>query len=99
MSAPPPSDFLRRALEAYRKHGRGFTVAHDGREEAHYGLAEELEENLAEESDARGLLLLARKVLAEYDPEWEAVLIDSRREGIYVLVVGEEGSRTLGEFR
>jgi hypothetical protein len=98
---PPPdrTDLLRRARDAYRAHGRGFFVAHDGREERHYGLLEELEENLAEESDARGLLVVARKAVEGYDPEREAVLIDSRPEGIYVLIVGEEGSRTLGESR
>lgn len=98
---PPPdrTEILRRGKEAFREHGRGFVVVHDGREERHYGLLEELEENLAEESDARGLLIVARKAVEEYDPEREAVLIDSRPEGIYVLIVGEKGSRTLGEFR
>ncbi len=89
---------LRRADEAYRERGRGFLVAHDDRVEPHYGLAEELEENLAEESDSRALLAVAHKAIEEYDPEREAVLIDSRPEGIYVLIVGERGSRTLGEF-
>ncbi len=95
---PDRPELLRRAREAYREHGRGFVIMHDGREEGYYGLGAELEESLAEECDSRGLLEVARRAIEGYDPEREAVLIDSRPEGIYVLIVGEKGSRTLGEF-
>ncbi|MGE5346340.1 MAG: hypothetical protein ACM3JH_10320 [Acidithiobacillales bacterium] len=99
MASSDRAELLRRARDACRAHGRGFIVAHEGREERHCGLLEELEENLAEESDARGLLIVARKAVEEYDPEREAVLIDSRPDGICVLIVGEKGSRALGTLR
>jgi hypothetical protein len=99
MSAPTRPELLRRARDAYHAHGRGFTIAHEGREEAHYGLPEELDDALAEESDASGLVAVARTAIEEYDPEREAVLIDSRSDGILVTIVGENGPRTLGRFR
>jgi hypothetical protein len=33
-----------------------------------------------------------------YNPEQDAVVIDSRQEGIYVLIVCENRTQTLGEI-
>jgi hypothetical protein len=39
-----------------------------------------------------------RESVEAYDPETEAVVINSREEGIYVLIVGQGRTQTLGEI-
>ncbi len=98
MPSPNRAEILRRAKEVFCEHGRGFVVVLDDREETHYGFLPELEERLGDDPDARGLLSVTESALGLYRLEAEAVVIDSRREGIYVLIVGEDRSQTFGEI-
>lgn len=83
---------------AFREDGRGSVVMLDYREEPHYGFLPELEERLGDEPDAKRLLSATVQVLDGYNPENEAVVIDSRPEGIFVLIVSDGGTRMVGEI-
>ncbi len=98
MPAPDRAEILRRAKEAFHEHGRGFVVVLDDREESHYGFLPELKERLGDEPEAEGLISITESVLSLYRPECEAVVIDSRPEGIYVLIVSEDWTQTFGEI-
>jgi sugar/nucleoside kinase (ribokinase family) len=98
MSSPNRAEILRRAKEAFREHGRGFVVVLDERREPHYGFLDEPRSLLADEPDAEGHLSVTDSALSLYRPEEEAVVIDSRAEGIYVLIAGEDRSQTPGEI-
>ncbi len=98
MPAVDRAEIMRRAKDAFREHGRGFVVVMEDREEPHYGFLPELEELLEGEPEAKTLLDAAFVALELYQPDREAVVIDSRPEGIYVMVVWASGVWTVGEI-
>lgn len=95
MPAPDRAEIPRRAKDAYREHGRGFVVV-DDREEPHCGLLPELEELLEDEPGAETLVASLVLALRIYVPEREAVLVDSRPEGIDVKIVSETETLVIG---
>jgi hypothetical protein len=56
MSSPSRAEILHRAKEAFRKHGPGFVVVVEDREEPHYGVLPEVEERLEDDPDAKTLI-------------------------------------------
>lgn len=98
MPAPDRTEILRRAKEAFREHGRGFVVVVEDREEPHYGLLDELRENPAEEPEADTLIEATEFALRAYVPEAEAVVIDSRPEGIFVVIISSFATWPVGEI-
>ncbi len=95
---PDRTELLRRAREAYREDGRGVLLLIGGREEPHYALREELEERLGDEPNARSLLDWVFVDLNMFGPPEEAVVVDDRPDGIYVLVIREAGACLVGSF-
>jgi len=98
MPAPDRAKILRRAKEAFREHGRGFVVCLDDRDEPHYGFLPKLKERLRDEPDAKTLPAAAFVAVEQYHPDREAVVIDSRPEGIYVMVVWDGGTWMVSEI-
>ena len=98
MPAPNRAEILRRAREAFREHGRGFVVVVEGRGEPHYGFVDELQKALTDDEDDADFLKAAGEAVAAYDPQTEAVVIDERAEGIFIVIVGPADTRVIGEF-
>jgi hypothetical protein len=98
MPAPDRAEILRRAKDAFREHGPGFVVVVEDREEPHYGFLDELQKLLGDEPETRELISATESALMLYRPDEEAVVINSRGEGIYVLIVGPDRTQTLGEI-
>jgi hypothetical protein len=96
MPHPDRKGLLRRAAEASKKHGRGILVI-EGRDVPHYGFLDELQRSLADEAEATTILMAAEEAVNFYDPTTEAVVIDERTEGIFVLIVGAAETRVVGE--
>jgi len=57
-----------------------------------------VQELLADEPVAQGLLRVSESALGLHRPEEKAVVIDFRQEGIYVLIVGQDRTQTLGQI-
>ena len=89
-------EIIQRAKDAFREHGRGFVVLLDDREEPHYGFLPEFQELLEAEPDAKDLIDAVRIALETYIPEHEAVVVDSRPEGIDVMVLWLGRTWTVG---
>jgi hypothetical protein len=98
MPRPDRAEILRRAKDTFREHGRGFVVVVEGRDEPHYGFPDELQHALADEEEAVGIVKAAAGAVAAYDPQREAVVIDERAEGIFVVIVGPVQTRVIGEL-
>ena len=98
MPAPNRAELLRRAREAFLEQGRGFVVVVEGRDEPHYGFIDELQKALTDDEDDADFLKAAAEAVAAYDPETEAVVIDERAEGIFIVIVGSTETRVIGEF-
>jgi len=64
----------------------------------HYGFLDELQKSLADQDEAAGIVKAAEEAVAAYDPETEAVVIDERSEGTFVVIVGAAETRVVGEF-
>ena len=98
MPAPNRAETLRRTKGVSREARRGFVVVIEGRDEPHYGFVDELQKALANEAEAARIVKAAEEAVAAYDPEKEAVVIDERAEGIFVLIRSEIETRVAGEF-
>ena len=98
MSHPDRRELLRRAGEAYREFGHGVLLLMEGREEPLYAFREELEERLGDEPDAKRLLDWIFVALTTFRPPEEAVVLDDRPDGIYVLVIREAGTCLVGSL-
>jgi hypothetical protein len=97
----PPLDrreIVIRAKEAFQKYGRGFLLMLDDHENPRYGSLPELEKRLGDDPDAKALIQSAVTALESYDPEREAVVIDSRPDGIFAMVVWKHGLRIVGKI-
>ena len=97
MPAPSRAEILRRAREAFPEDRRGFVVVVEGRDEPHYGFVDELQKALTDDEDDADFLTAAAEAVAAYDPETEAVVIDEQSERIFVVIVGPEETRVIGE--
>jgi len=85
------------AKEAFREHGRGFVLMLDDREKPRYGFQPELEKKLGDAPDAKALIESAVLAVESYDPEREAVVIDSRPDGVFAMVIWKHGTRIVGK--
>ena len=70
----------------------------EGQEEPLYAFREELEERLGDEPDAKRLLDWIFVALTTFHPPEEAVVLDDRPDGIYVLVIREVGTCLVGSL-
>lgn len=84
------------SLDGFRFTGRGVVVTFDNGDEVRYSTIENLRGALTDAPELEGLLGVAGNAVASYDPETEAVVIDSRHEGISLYVVRADGVETLG---
>ena len=98
MPAPERAEILRRVREAFLEHGRGFVIIFEDREEPRYGLFDDLRTSLPDEAEAATILMAVEKAVVAYDSKTEAVVIDERAEGIFVLIRSEIETRVAGEF-
>jgi len=98
MPAPNRAEIPRRARDAFHTDGLGFIVVVERRYERHYGFLDELERALTSEEEAVKIVKAAKEAVAAYDPETEAVVIDERAKGIFVVIVGATETRVVGEF-
>ncbi len=88
MPHPLRLELLRRALEGYRRHGRGYLVLRHDRNTVSYSTEGELEEILAEdETAAEGLLQTTVDTVASYVPGPEAVVVNATPEGVFLLLI------------
>lgn len=91
-------EIVKLAKEAFREGGRGFVSMLDDREKPHYGFLPELKEKLGAEPDAKALIESAVIAVESYDPEREAVVIDSRPDGVFAMVIWKRGTRIVGKI-
>ncbi len=96
MSSPDRTEILRRAKEAFLKHGRGFLILMADRDDPHYSFQSEIEAGLRDDPDAKGLLAWIGLALETYRPETEAVVVEERPDGLNVLVIREGGTTIVG---
>jgi hypothetical protein len=96
MPSPDRAEILSRAEEGFREQGRGYVVLMNDRGEPHDGFLDELRESLADEPDAETLIKATEFAVEVYVSEKEAIVIDSRPEEIYVMVVWDGGTLMVG---
>lgn len=65
-------------------------------EDARYTTIEDLRGALAKAPELAGLIEVAGKAVASYDPEWEAVVLESGPDAVSVFLVREAEVVTLG---
>jgi hypothetical protein len=92
-------ELLRRALEGYRQHGRGYLVLRHDRNTLSYSTAGELEQLLADDEAASDeLLRLAADTIASYVPGPEAVVVNATPEGVFLLQISATDVAGVGEI-
>jgi hypothetical protein len=84
------------AREGFRIAGRGVLVMFDDEDLERYSTVEDLREVLAKAPELEGLVQVAEEAVAAYDPEREAVVLESRYEAVSVILVRETEVVTLG---
>jgi hypothetical protein len=84
------------AREGFRSAGRGVVVTFDDQEDVRYSTIEELRGALAKAPELAGLFEVAANAVETYDPEREAVVLESRYEAVGVILVRETEVVTLG---
>ena len=70
----------------------------EGQEVPLYVFREELEERLGDEPDAKRLLDWVSIALATFRPPDEAIVLEDRTDGIYVLVIRDVGACLVGSL-
>lgn len=99
MPHPLRLELLRRALEGYRQHGRGYLVLRHDRNTLSYSTAGELEQLLPDDGPASdGLLRLAADAIASYVPGPEAVVVNGTPEGVFLLQISAKDVVGIGEI-
>ena len=99
MAHPLRLELLRRALEGFRQHGRGYIVLRHDRNTLSYRTEGELEELLADdEPGAEGLLQMAVDTIASYEPGPQAVVVNATPEGVFLLRVSRDFVVGVGEI-
>jgi hypothetical protein len=71
-------------------------VTFDDQDEVRYSTIGELRVPLTKAPELTGLLRVAAEAVASYDPECEAVVLESRHEAVSVFLVREGEVVTLG---
>ncbi len=89
------SDTIDRARLAFDRVGRGCIVSLAD-SEPRYATMGEITPRLSALREAQMLLTAISEAVETYDPLREAVLVVESEHAIDVLVLGEEGSRTIG---
>jgi hypothetical protein len=90
---------IERARLAFYQAGRGcFLRLRDGmaEDEERYGSKDEIKAALANEPDAKALVAAVIWAVGTYDPIREAVVVESIRDEIRVLVVREDDAEDVG---
>lgn len=98
MPAPDRAEILGGVKEAVHEYGRRHVVLLDNRDQPHYGFPDELQRVLVIEEEAAGIVKAAAEAVAAYDPQREAVVIDERAEGIFVVIGGPAETRVFSEL-
>jgi hypothetical protein len=103
---PPPRVGLNRdvssnairahAREGFRSAGRGVVVTFDDQEDVRYSTIEELRGALAKAPELAALFEVAANAVACYDPEREAVVLESGLDAVSVFLVRETEVIALG---
>ncbi|HEX7550642.1 MAG TPA: hypothetical protein VF579_08720 [Candidatus Methylomirabilis sp.] len=84
------------AREGFRIAGRGVLVMFDDEDLERYSTIEDLREVLGKAPELAGLVQVAADAVETYDPEREAVVLESRYEAVNVILVRETEVVTLG---
>jgi hypothetical protein len=85
-----------RAREGFRTAGRGVLVTFDDETLERYSTMEDLRGVLGKAPELAGLIQVAPDAVETYDPEREAVVLESRYEAVSVILVRETEVVTLG---
>jgi hypothetical protein len=86
------------ACEGLRSAGRGVVVTFDDQEDVRYSTIEELRGALAKAPELKGLIEVAGQAVASYDPQREAVVLESRFETVSIYLVRPGEVVTLGSL-
>jgi hypothetical protein len=73
-------------------------VTFDDQEEVRYSTIGDLRVPLTKAPELTGLLRVAAEAVASYDPECEAVVLESRHEAVSVVLIREAEITTLGSL-
>jgi hypothetical protein len=87
---------LASAREGFLAAGRGVLVTFDDEAEERFSTIEDLRGALAEAPELPGLIEVARKAVETYDPDREAVVLESGYDAVSVFLVREGEVVTLG---
>jgi hypothetical protein len=87
---------VRQAREGFRSAGRGVVVTFDDQDEVRYPTIEDLRGALADAPELEGLIEVARRAVETYDPDREAVVLESGPDAVSVFLVREADVVTLG---
>jgi hypothetical protein len=91
------SDTLRaHARGGFLAAGRGVVMVSDERADFWYGTMEDLRGTLEAAPELAGLIEVARKAVETYDPDREAVVLESGYDAVSVFLVREGEVVTLG---
>jgi hypothetical protein len=86
------------AQKGFRIAGRGVLLMFDDEDLERYSTTEDLREVLGKAPELAGLIQVAADAVASYDPEREAVVLESRYEAVSVVLVRETEVVTLGSL-
>jgi hypothetical protein len=86
------------AREGFRTAGRGVLVMFDDETLESYSTMEDLQGVLDKAPELAGLIEVAREAVGNYDPEREAVVLESRYDAVNVVLVSETEVVTLGSL-
>lgn len=89
---------LRSAREGFGLAGRGVLLIHDNPDDERYSTIDELRVVLAEAPELAGIIEIACAAVASYDPEQEAVVLESRDDAVSVVLVRIADVVTLGSL-
>jgi hypothetical protein len=84
------------AREGFWTAGRGVLVMFDDETLERYSTIEDLQKVLGKAPELEGLIEVAREAVESYDPEREAVVMESRYKAVNVVLVRETEVITLG---
>jgi hypothetical protein len=84
--------------EGFRSAGRGVVVTFDDRDDMRYSTIEDLRGTLDAAPELAELIQVAADAVETYDPEREAVVLESRYEAVSVILVRETEVVTLGSL-
>jgi hypothetical protein len=84
------------AREGFQEMGRGVVMTHYDQDEVWYVTIEDLRRSLIDAPELEGLIECTGELVTDYDPEWEAVLLESGPEAVQVFWVRQDEVLTIG---